>query len=139
MLGRRVLVDIANRGQRMPVLLGQRGVCGEVEGRSGQGVKDRSSFLEGKEELGVEKDLFSVGLSASCVIAGEADWAVACVSKRLVWDGAAEYGAWRRVPEKLFPDSGMGGRVYMDKQAVVDRRRLPVHCLLTQTCSPRQI
>jgi hypothetical protein len=139
MLGRRVLVGVANRGQRVSVLLGQRGVCGEVEGRSGQGVKVCSSLLEGKEELGVEKALFNFGLSASCVIAGEADMAVACVSKRLVCDGAAEYGAWRQVPEKLFPDCGMGGRVYMAKQAVVDRRRLPVHCLLTQTCSPRQI
>jgi hypothetical protein len=93
MLGRRVVVGVANRGQRLPVLLGQRGVCGEVEGRSGQGVKDCSTFLEGKEELGVEKALFKVRLSASCVIAGEADMAVACVSKRLVHDGAVECGA----------------------------------------------
>jgi hypothetical protein len=93
MLGRRVLVGVANRGQRVRVLLDQRGVCGEVEGRSRQGAKVCSSLLEGKEELGVEKALFSVGLSALCVIAGEADMAVACVSKRLVRDGAAGYGA----------------------------------------------
>jgi hypothetical protein len=101
----------------VPVLLGQRGVCGEVEGRLGQGVKDCSSFFEGKEELSVEEALFNIGLSASCVIAGEADIAVACVSKRLACDGAAEYEAWRQLPEKLFPDSRIGERVYMAKQS----------------------
>jgi hypothetical protein len=77
--------------------------------------------LEGKVELDVEKALFNVRLSALCVIAGEADMAVACVSKRLVYDGAMEYGTWRKVAEKLFRDSGMGERVHMAKQAVVDR------------------
>ena len=71
-----MLVGVANRGQR-------------VEGRL---VKECSSLLEGKVELDLEKALFSVALSASRVSAGEADMAVACVSKQLVYDGAVEYG-----------------------------------------------
>ena len=41
----------ADGGQR--ALLGQRGGRGEVQGELGQCEGDCSSFLEGKEELGV--------------------------------------------------------------------------------------
>lgn len=57
MLGLGVLVGVANRGQR---------AWGGVKGQVASWVKECSSFLEGKEELGVEKALFSVGLSVSC-------------------------------------------------------------------------
>jgi hypothetical protein len=33
-------------------------------------VKVCSSFFEGKQELGVKNALFSVGLSASCIVCG---------------------------------------------------------------------
>jgi hypothetical protein len=90
MLGRGVRVKV---GSRLPFLLGQGGRCGEVDEGLGQRVKDCSSFLEGKEELGVEKALFNVGLSATCVIVGEADMVATCVSKRVLRDGAMGYAA----------------------------------------------
>ena len=55
-------------------------------------MKDCSSFLEGKEELGVEKALFRVGVSASWDIVDEADMAGACVSKRGRQDGGVGNG-----------------------------------------------
>ena len=55
-------------------------------------MNDCSSFLEGKEELGVEKALFRVGVSASWDIVGEADMAGACVSKRGLRDGGVGNG-----------------------------------------------
>jgi hypothetical protein len=61
-----------------------------LKGGAVQWVKDCSIFLEGKEELGVEKALFRVGVSASWDIVGEADMAGACVSKRGLRDG----GVW---------------------------------------------
>ena len=86
-------------------------------------MNDCSSFLEGKEELGVEKALLRVGLSASWDIVGEADMAGACVSKRGHGEQGTGNGGWRQFLEKLFPDSRMGGRVvYMVKQAVDGRR-----------------
>lgn len=55
----------------------------------------------------------------------------ACVSKRGHGEQGTGNGGWRQFLEKLFPDSRMGGRVvYMVKQAVDGRRRLPVHCLV---------
>jgi hypothetical protein len=78
MLGLRVVECVAKREQRWAELVGQRGA---VDGLV-QCVKDCSSFLEGKEELGVEKALLRVGLSASWDIVGEADMAGANVSKR---------------------------------------------------------
>lgn len=47
------LVCVAKRGQWLRVLLGRRGARVEVGGEGRQWVKDCSSFLEGKEELGV--------------------------------------------------------------------------------------
>jgi hypothetical protein len=88
MLGLRVVVGVGKRGQWLRALLDQRGARGGV----GQWVKDCSSFLEGKEELGVEKALFRVGLSASWDIVGEADMAGACVSKRVLRNGGVGYG-----------------------------------------------
>jgi hypothetical protein len=76
-------VCVARRGQWLRELLGQRGVRGGVVGGLVQWVNDCSSLLEGKEELGVVKALFRVGLSASWDIVGEADMAGACVSKRV--------------------------------------------------------
>lgn len=90
MLGRWFLVCVANRGQRAPVFRDQRGGWGDVSGGLGQCGDDWSSFLQGKEELGVEKGLFSVGVSALCVIVGEADMAGACVSRRETCTGAVE-------------------------------------------------
>jgi hypothetical protein len=92
MLGLRVVVGVGKRGQWLRALLDQRGARGGVEGGVGQWVKDCSSFLEGKEELGVEKALFRVGLSASWDIVGEADMAGACVSKRVLRNGGVRYG-----------------------------------------------
>jgi hypothetical protein len=53
-LGRRGRGEGASRGQRA------------VGWRLVQGVKE--CFLEGNEELGVKNALFSVGLSASCIV-----------------------------------------------------------------------
>lgn len=86
------LVCVAKRGQWLRVLLGRRGARVEVGGEGRQWVKDCSSFLEGKEELGVEKALFRVGVSASWDIVGEADMAGACVSKRGRRDGGVGNG-----------------------------------------------
>ena len=72
------MMGVANLGQRVAVLLGQRWTCGEVDGRLEQCVKDCSIFFEGKEELGVEKALFNVGLSACCGRGGEVDMAARC-------------------------------------------------------------
>jgi hypothetical protein len=77
----------------MPELLGQRGARGGVVGRLVECVNDCSSFLEGKEELGVEKALLRVGLSASWDIVGEADMAGACVLKLGRGDGGVGWGA----------------------------------------------
>lgn len=54
MLGWRGLGECASRGQRV------------VDGRSWLWVKE--CFLEGNAELGVKNALFSVGLSASCIV-----------------------------------------------------------------------
>jgi hypothetical protein len=69
MLGLRKLGEDASRGQRRPVLLLHLWMYGGgCRGRSGLWVKVCSSFLEGKEELGAKNALFSVGLSASCML-----------------------------------------------------------------------
>lgn len=73
---------------RQEECVGQRRLRRAVEGDGEQWARDCSSFLQGKEELGVEKALFSVALLASWGIVGEADMAGASVSKRALCDGA---------------------------------------------------
>jgi hypothetical protein len=58
----------ATRGQRALLLLLQRGVSGGRLCRSEPWVNVCSSFLEGNDGLGVINALFSVGLSASCIV-----------------------------------------------------------------------
>jgi hypothetical protein len=60
----------ATRGQRALLLLLQRGVSGGRLCRSKPLANVCSSFLEGKDGLGVINALFSVGLSASCIVYG---------------------------------------------------------------------
>jgi hypothetical protein len=131
MLGLGDRVRVGNRGSRLPLLLGQGEWSGEVDEGLGEWVKDCSSFLEGKEELGVEKGLFNVGLSATCVIAGEADMVDTCVSKRVLRDRAVGYAARRWVPEEQFSDSIMGGSVYMTKVL----QQCFVHWLCAHKCA----
>jgi hypothetical protein len=61
-----------------------------------------SSLLEGKDELGGIKALFSVGLSASCIVYGGVVCAVAVCACREGCNGETKSGACRLAPARLF-------------------------------------
>ena len=114
-------------------------------------MKDCSSFLEGKEELGVENALFSVGLSALCSNGGEVDMAARRVSKPVVCDGETEDGWQDRGAGELSPDT-VDRKVYIQaacvygqansrKRVTADKKRFPGYWLcegFRRSCSHSQ-
>jgi hypothetical protein len=119
----------ATRGQRALLLLLQRGVSGGRLCRSKPLANVCSSFLEGKDGLGVINALFSVGLSASCIVYGGVAGAVSTGAYRVLCEAETGYGACRLAPERLFTVCMEGEGMYM----VVYRSRCPRTARCEQT------
>jgi hypothetical protein len=89
-------------------------------------VKVCSSFLEGKDGLGVMNALFSVGLSASCIVYGGVEGAMSVGASMGLCKEETGYGACKLAPERPFTVCMEGEGMHM----VVYRSRCPhtVHC-----------
>jgi hypothetical protein len=116
----------ATRGLRALVLVLQRGECGGRLWRSALYVGVYSSFLDGKDGLGGIKALFSVGLSASCIVHGSVVCAVTVGACLELCNGTTGCGACRLASARLFTVCMEGEGMHME----VYRSR----CLRTVRC-----